>query len=71
MQMQYPAWGALRPPSRHKEPTQNLGLELPMDDVTAPLVDNDSDSSCEFEMGIQNAEVHKGKKIDDSDSFDR
>lgn len=47
-----------RPPSRHKDPPQNLGLEFPIEDITPPYVVEDSDSDCGFEIGIANA----GKK---------
>lgn len=46
---------AMRPPSRHKVPSQNVGLELPPDDEDIPVLDEDSDSSDEFEIGIEKA----------------
>jgi len=49
----------MRPPSRHKDLPQ--GLELPPDDQDEgddPVVDSDSDSLDEFEIGIQNAQVN-------------
>ena len=57
---QYPAamnmnFNAMRPPSRHKDPPQNTGLELPPDEDDLPSLDEDSDSSDEFEIGIENA----------------
>lgn len=68
-QMQYAAYGAQRPPSRHKEPNQNLGLDLPLDD--APYVDDDSDSSNGFEVCMDNAGYSKDKRRDSGNSFDR
>lgn len=55
------AAGLQRPPSRHKDPPQNLGLDLPVQNVDEfgnPLpmfVDDDSDSGDAFEIGIANA----------------
>lgn len=55
------AAGLQRPPSRHKDPPQNLGLDLPahnFDEFGNPLpmfVDDDSDSGDAFEIGIANA----------------
>ena len=47
-QLQYAAMGAQRPPSRHKDPTMNLHLELPLDESSnnnnPAYYDNDSDS---------------------------
>lgn len=51
--MQYAAMGANRPPSRHKDPPQNLGLDLPVEDVQ--YFDDDSEDSFGFEIGIDNA----------------
>ena len=49
-------FNAMRPPSRHKDPPQNQGLELPPEaEEDIPSLDEDSDSQDEFEMGIQNA----------------
>lgn len=44
-----------RPPSRHKDPPQNLGLDLPMEENPPVYVDDDSDSGDAFEIGIANA----------------
>lgn len=51
-----------RPPSRHKDPPQNLGLDLPahhqddMGNQGQPMfLDDDSDSEDAFEIGIANA----------------
>jgi hypothetical protein len=44
-----------RPPSRHKDPPQNLGLDLPQEDNPHLFVDDDSDSGDAFEIGIANA----------------
>lgn len=51
-----------RPPSRHKDPPQNLGLDLPANQdefgnpVGGPMIlDDDSDSGDAFEIGIANA----------------
>ena len=52
----------MRPPSRHKDPPQNLGLDLPPDDDDLPSLDEDSDSSDEFEIGIEKAGGLIGKK---------
>ena len=49
------SFNAQRPPSRHKDPPQNQGLELPPDDEDIPSLDEDSDSSDEFEIGIEKA----------------
>lgn len=50
-------FAAMRPPSRHKDPPQNQGLELPPPEAEEeiPTVDEDEDSLDEFEIGIQNA----------------
>lgn len=72
--------GLQRPPSRHKDPPQNLGLDLPnhhQDDFGnngPPLfLDEDSDSGDAFEIGIANANkksIHQYLQNDDSmDSF--
>ncbi len=45
---------AIRPPSRHKDPPQNMGLDLPSDQEV-PSLDEDSGSSEEFEIGIAQA----------------
>lgn len=66
--MQYAALGAQRPPSRHKEPNKNLGLDLPLDDTH--YVDIDSDDSFGFEIGLDNAAL-KQKKKDSENSLDR
>ena len=42
---------AARPPSRHKDPPQNQGLDLPEDD-DQPFFDEDQDSEDSFEIGI-------------------
>jgi hypothetical protein len=55
--------GAIRPPSRHKDPPKNLGLELPPDDYQPGYIDNDSDSSFGFEVGLDNANAAKGNLI--------
>jgi len=47
-----------RPPSRHKDPPQNTGLDLPdydQDQDDLPSVDEDSDSSEEFEIELARA----------------
>ena len=66
-QAQYAAMGAMRPPSRHKDPPKALNLELPPEDMTPPYVDDDSDSSFGFEIGIDNVSkgigVGNGKKL--------
>ena len=56
------AAGMQRPPSRHKDPPQNLGLDLPAhhpDEIGNPagpmFVDDDSDSGDAFEIGIAKA----------------
>lgn len=71
--MQYAAMGAQRPPSRHKDPPQNLGLDLPMEDNGALCVDEDYDSGDAFEIGLDKA--NKSKHIfqdeDSDDSFNR
>lgn len=41
----------VRPPSRHKDPPQNQGLDLPEDDGQH-YFDEDHDSEDEFEIGI-------------------
>lgn len=57
---------AIRPPSRHKDPPQNIGLDLPPPDSDdLPSIEDDSDSSDEFEIGIENAkgiDVNKRNK---------
>ena len=40
-----------------------MGLDLPLDDMTYAFVDNDSDSSSGFEIGITEA---KNQKKDES-----
>jgi hypothetical protein len=46
----------LRPPSRHKDPPQNTGLDLPdYDQDDLPSLDEDSDSSEEFEIELAKA----------------
>jgi len=54
--------GMQRPPSRHKDPPQNLGLDLPANQdefgnpIGVPMIlDDDSDSGDAFEIGIANA----------------
>lgn len=64
---QYPAmnmnFNAMRPPSRHKDPPQNIGLDLPPNEEDdLPSLDEDSDSSDEFEIGIENAGGLNAKK---------
>ena len=49
-----------RPPSRHKDPPQNLGLDLPTaaqpeEGNPQVFVDDASDSGDAFEVGIANA----------------
>ena len=45
-----------RPPSRHKDPPQNTGLDLPdYDQDDLPSLDEDSDSSEEFEIELAKA----------------
>ena len=44
-----------RPPSRHKDPPMNLGLDFPQDDNPPMDVDDDCDSEDAFEIGIANA----------------
>ena len=61
--MFYHGAGMQRPPSRHKDPPQNLGLDLPaqhVDEFGNPIgvpmiLDDDSDSGDAFEIGIANA----------------
>ena len=61
---------SMRPPSRHKDPPQNLGLDLPADDI--PYLDDDSEDSFGFEIGIDKANNKKKTKQEASeDSFDR
>ena len=46
----------MRPPSRHRDPPLNTGLDLPeteQDDL--PSLDEDSDSSDEFEIELARA----------------
>ena len=47
----------LRPPSRHKDPPLNCGLDLPEDSAgdDLPSLDEDSDSSEEFEIELARA----------------
>lgn len=65
--------GAYRPPSRHKDPPMNLGLDLPVEDV--PYLDEDSEDSFGFEIGMDKANQRKIKikrfQDDSEDSFDR
>ena len=42
----------MRPPSRHKDPPMNTGLDFPTEDFAHPFVVEDSDSDCGFEIGI-------------------
>ena len=68
--------GMQRPPSRHKDPPQNLGLDLPghnPDEFVNPsvpmILDDDSDSGDAFEIGIAKANkksVHQYLLDDDS-----
>ena len=51
--------GAYRPPSRHKDPPMNLGLDLPVEDV--PYLDEDSEDSFGFEIGLDKANQKKIK----------
>lgn len=60
--------GSQRPPSRHKEPTLNQGLDLPPEDHV--FIDEDSDSDQDFEIGIDKASSSKKKKFLDEDSFE-
>lgn len=53
----------MRPPSRHKDPPQNIGLDLPPDEDDLPSLDEDSDSSDQFEIGIENAGGLREKKL--------
>jgi len=49
----------VRPPSRHKEPPQNQGLDLPgFEEDHHPSLQEDSGSSDEFEIGIAQAAKH-------------
>ena len=71
--MQYAAMGAYRPPSRHKDPPLNLGLDLPAEDM--PFLDEDSEDSFGFEIGIDKANkrrmrVKRFNQEDSDDSFD-
>lgn len=47
--------GLQRPPSRHKDPPMNLGLDLPLEETPHVFVDDDSDDGDAFEIGIANA----------------
>lgn len=67
--MQYAALGAQRPPSRHKEPPQNLGLDLPYDN-DGLCVDEDYDSGDAFEIGLDKANKSKNMMFQDEDSED-
>ena len=55
-------FNGVRPPSRHKDPPQNVGLDLPPEEDDLNSLDEDSDSSDEFEIGIENAGGLHGKK---------
>ena len=55
--------GAIRPPSRHKDPPKNLGLDLPPEDFNPGYIDNDSDSSFGFEVGLDNANVVQNNQM--------
>lgn len=56
MQFYNPAAGMQRPPSRHKDPPLNLGLDLPAyEEGHHMFVDDASDSDDAFEIGIANA----------------
>lgn len=49
-----------RPPSRHKDPPLNLGLDLPPEDNNPHVfVLDDSDNEDAFEIGISNANKKK------------
>ena len=68
--------GAYRPPSRHKDPPMNLGLDLPNEDM--PYLDEDSEDSFGFEIGIDKANQQKQKmkvkrftQDDSEESFER
>jgi len=48
-------------------------LDLPLEDGGNTYVDNDSDSSCEFDIGVENAGYQKARRAEEEeeDSFDR
>jgi len=45
----------MRPPSRHRDPPLNTGLDLPEAEDDLPSLDEDSDSSDEFEIELARA----------------
>lgn len=64
-------FNANRPPSRHKDPPQNLGLDLPLDDAVPIYVDDDTDSEDAFEIGMDKAVKNSNKKVNNKfDDFD-
>lgn len=59
----------MRPPSRHKDPPLAQGLDLPPDshdDIHNQIVDIDSDSSSDFEAGIDRANQKSMAKEEES-----
>lgn len=58
----------MRPPSRHKDPPQNLGLDLPDDAEDLPSLDEDSDTSEEFEIELARASRHRPMKSKENSS---
>ena len=72
--------GLQRPPSRHKDPPQNLGLDLPghgggLDEPNHQMfVDDDSDSGDAFEIGIAKANkksINLYNNLQEDDSMDQ
>jgi hypothetical protein len=62
----------MRPPSRHKDPPQNTGLDLPdYDQDDLPSLDEDSDSSEEFEIELARASRSRpvGQNMNPSSQF--
>jgi hypothetical protein len=57
----------MRPPSRHKDPPQNLGLDLPDDVDDLPSLEEDSDTSEEFEIELARASRHRPMNKKDSE----
>lgn len=68
--MMYAGMNAQRPPSRHKDPPQNVGLDLPMEDAMPLYVDEDYDSGDAFEIGMNKANRSKHNQYEDDDSED-
>ncbi len=58
----------MRPPSRHKDPPLAQGLDLPPDEMAPHVVDIDTDSSSDFEAGIDRAN-NNNKQMTGEDSF--